>query len=76
MFRSIVSTNTNKMKHLLLSPQQYNAVMKSHLLYGNIDYARFNDPTYSLDGSGEYWVVYLKTSISPSMAFDVAWYSK
>jgi hypothetical protein len=64
------------MKHLLLTPQQYDAVMKSHLLYGQIDYARFNDPSYGFIGSGENWVVYLKWDISPSMAFDIAWYSK
>jgi hypothetical protein len=76
MFRSIVSTNTNKMKHLLLTPQQYEAVMKRHLLYGQIDYARFNDPTYGFSGSNGNWVVYLKNPISLSMAFDIAWYSK
>jgi hypothetical protein len=76
MFRSIASTNTNKMKHLLLTPQQYEAVMKRHLLYGQIDYARFNDPNFAITGSGPNWVVYLKCAISPTMAFDIAWYSK
>jgi len=64
------------MKHLLLNTQQYNAVMKSDLLYGNIDYARFNDPDFGNDGSGHFWVIYLKELITPTMAFDIAWYTK
>jgi hypothetical protein len=64
------------MKHLLLNTQQYNAVMKSHLLHGNIDYARFNDPDFGDGGSGEFWVIYLKEPITPTWAFDVAWYTK
>jgi hypothetical protein len=64
------------MKHLLLNTQQYNAVIKSHLLYGNIDYARFNDPDFACGGSGEFWVIYLKKPITPTWAFDVAWYTK
>lgn len=63
------------MKHLLLNTEQYNAVMNSHLLYGNIDYSRYNDPDFACNGSGEFWVIYLKQAITPTMAFDVAWYS-
>jgi hypothetical protein len=50
--------------------------MKSHLLHGNIDYARFNDPDFGFDGSGQFWVMYLKEPITPTMAFDIAWYIK
>ena len=64
------------MKHLLLNTEQYNAVMKSNLLYGNIDYSRYNDPDFACNGSGEFWVIYLKQAITPTMAFDVAWYTK
>jgi hypothetical protein len=63
------------MKHLLLNTQQYNAVMKSHLLHGNIDYARYNDPLFAFDGSGQFWAIYLKEPITPTIAFDIAWYS-
>jgi hypothetical protein len=63
------------MKHLLLSTKQYNAVMKSHLLYGNIDYARYNDPDFAFGGSGDFWVIYLKELITPTMAFDIAWHT-
>jgi hypothetical protein len=64
------------MKHLLLNTQQYNAVMKSHLLYYKIDYCRYNDPDFSYDGSGDFWVMYFKEPITPTLAFDVAWYTK
>jgi hypothetical protein len=64
------------MKHLLLNTQQYNAVMKSHLLYGNIDYSRYNDPDFGYDGSADFWVIYLKQEITPTWAFDLAWYTK
>jgi hypothetical protein len=50
--------------------------MKSHLLYGNIDYARYNDPDFAFGGSGDFWVIYLKELITPTMAFDIAWYTK
>ena len=63
------------MKHLLLNTEQYNAVMNSHLLYGNIDYSRYNDPDFACNGSGEFWVIYLKQAITPTMAFDIVWYS-
>jgi hypothetical protein len=62
------------MKHLLLNTQQYNAVMKSELLYSNIDYCRYNDPDFGNDGSGQFWVIYLKDPITLTFAFDIAWH--
>jgi hypothetical protein len=63
------------MKHLLLTTQQYNAVMKSHLLHGSIDYCRYNDPDFGYGGSADFWVIYFKEPITPTWAFDLAWYS-
>jgi hypothetical protein len=50
--------------------------MKSYLLHGNIDYSRYNDPDFSYGKSADFWVIYLKEPITPTWAFDLAWYTK
>jgi hypothetical protein len=75
-FVSLYQQTHKTMDHLLLLPEQYEALRASKLIEWNIDYARFNDPSYGVDGSGERWVVVFKLEITATMAFNLAYQLK
>jgi hypothetical protein len=64
------------MTHLILTPEQYEALIKSDRLYMFIDYSRFNDPTFGFSSAKNFWIVYLKVEITPTRVFDAAWDSR
>lgn len=64
------------MDHLLLLPEQYEALRASKLIESNIAYARFNDPSYGFNGASGLWVVVFKREITATMAFNLAYQLK